>query len=211
MLARRLLYEKDKSISFTWFGRGEPHKTQVDVKFKKQKGGTLIRLAHRGIGKGQKWSEIAKTYEMEWLSGLDNLNSVVGIGPDLRITRRPMLGIIIGDYNADIAAKLGIPVEYGTRLSDVVDGMGAQKAGLQNGDVIIAIDGQELTAGSTLTSILGSKHAGDIVEVTFYRGQDKMTTRMTLSGRPIPPIPSSSLELSKQKIFLPIHFRLEKV
>ena len=63
-------------------------------------------------------------------------------------------GYIIGDFNADIATKLGVPVEYGTRLSDVVDGMGAQKAGLQKNDVIIAIDGHELTIGTTLGSVV---------------------------------------------------------
>ena len=55
-----LQLEKDKSVSFTWLGRGEPHKTRVDVTLKKQKGGTLVKLSHREIGKGQKWAEIAK-------------------------------------------------------------------------------------------------------------------------------------------------------
>ena len=203
-----LKLEKDKSVSFTWLGRGEPHKTRVEVALKKQKGGTLIILAHREIGKGKKWVAIGENYEKEWQSALENLASVLENGPDLRITRRPMLGIIVADYNADIAAKLGVPVEYGTRLSDVVDGMGAQKAGLQNDDVIISIDGHELTTATPFASTMASKHAGDVVDVTFYRGRDKKTAKMTLSGRPIPPIPSSSLELSKQ--VEPIYHQFEK-
>jgi uncharacterized protein YndB with AHSA1/START domain len=120
-----LQLEKDKSVSFTWLGRGESHKTRVEVKLKKQKGGTLLKLAHHGIGKGKKWVSIGETYEKEWESALENLASVLENGPDLRITRRPMLGIIVADYNAEISTKLGVPVEYGTRLSDVFDGMGA--------------------------------------------------------------------------------------
>jgi hypothetical protein len=76
--------------------------------------------------------------------------------------------------------------------------MGAQKAGLQKDDVITAIDGHELTTGATLTSIMSSKHAGDVVDVSFYRGPKKKTTKMNLSGRPIPAIPDSGLELSRQ-------------
>jgi hypothetical protein len=119
-----------------------------------------------------------------------------------------MLGIILDDYNAEIAAKLGVPVNYGTRLSDVVDGMGAQKAGLQKDDVIITVDGHELTSGTTLTSVMASKHAGDVVELVFFRGPDKKNAKMTLSGRPIPPIPTSGLELSRQ--VEPIYQQFEK-
>jgi uncharacterized protein YndB with AHSA1/START domain len=193
-----LQLEKDKSVSFTWLGRGEPHKTRVDVTLKKQKSGTLVKLAHREIGTGQIWDEIAKGYEREWQSALENLASVVGSGPDLRITRRPMLGIYLSDYDAAIAAKLGVPVEFGSRLDGVIDGMGAQKAGLQKDDVITAIDAHELVSGTTLASVMDSKHAGDIVDVTFYRGPDKKSVKMTLSGRLIPHIPASSMELSEQ-------------
>lgn len=190
--------QKDKLVSFTWFGRGEPHKTQVDVVLKKQMDGTLIKLYHREIGKGQKWAEIAKVYEIQWQSALENLASVLENGSDLRITRRPMIGVIIDDFNAEIATKLGIPVDYGTRLSDVIDGMGAQRAGLQKDDVITSVDSHELTTGTALTSYMASKHAGDVVDLIYYRKSEKRTAKMTLSGRSIPPIPKSGLELSIQ-------------
>ena len=152
-----LQLEKDKSVSFSWFGKGEPHKTRVDVTLKKKKGGTWVKLAHREIGTGQKWAEIAKVYEIEWQSGLENLASVLETGADLRITRRPMLGIYLADFNAEIAARLGVPVDFGSRLDGVLDGMGAQKAGLQKDDVIIGIDGHELMAGSIFGLDLGCK------------------------------------------------------
>ncbi len=203
-----LLLETDKLVSFTWHGKDEPHKTRVDVTLKNKRGGTLVKLSHREIGKGQKWAEIAKVYEIQWRSAFENLASVLENGADLRITRRPMLGIILDDFNPEIAARLGVPVEIGTRLSDLVDGMGAQKAGLQKDDVITAIDGHELTTGTTLTAVMSSKHAGDVVDVSFYRGPDKKTTKMTLSGRPIPTIPASGLELSRQ--VEPIYQQFEK-
>jgi hypothetical protein len=203
-----LQLEKDKSVSFTWFGRGEPHKTRVDITLQSQKGGTKLKLNHREIGKGQKWAEIAKVYEIQWRSSFENLASVLENGADLRITRRPMIGIIIDDYNAEIAAKLNVPVDYGTRLSDVIEGMGAQKAGLLKDDVLIAVDGHELTTGMTLTSVMSSKHAGDVVKLVFYRGPEKHTTEMTLSGRPMPPIPTSGLDLSKQ--VEPVYQQFEK-
>lgn len=190
--------EHDKFMSFTWLGRNEPHQTQVDVSLKKQKEGTLVKLAHRGIGKGKKWDTIKEAYEKEWRSSLDNLASVLETGVDLRIARRPMLGVNIGEFNAEIAAQLCIPVEYGVRLEDTVEGMGARLAGLQKDDVIVAMDEKELAEGFSLLSILSSKHAGDEVEVIFYRGQQKKTAKMTLSGRTIPPMPASVAELAKK-------------
>ena len=193
-----LKLEKDKFVSFTWFGRVEPRQTRVEVSLKKQAGGTLVKLAHRGVGKSQKWVEIGENYEVQWRSALENLASVLENGPDLRIIRRPMLGIYIGEFNSNIAADLCVPVEFGMRLEGVVDGMGAQKVGLQKDDVIVAMDQHDLSAGASLTSIISTKHAGDVIDVTFYRGAEKKSVKMTLSGRPIPAIPTSSIELAKQ-------------
>ncbi len=118
-------------------------------------------------------------------------------GEDLRITTRPMLGITPDEFNAGIAEKLGVPVVEGLRLGGIVEGLGAQKAGLKADDVIVAIDGQEIT-GASFAKFIQNKKAGDIVKVSFYRCAEKKTTKMTLSSRPIPPIPASGLELSKQ-------------
>ena len=192
-----LKLDEDKFVSFTWFGRGEPGLTQVDVSLKKQKDGTLVKLVHRGMGKSQKWTDISAGYAKEWGNALENLASVLEKGPDLRITNRPMLGIFVGEYNAKIAGKLGVPLEQGMRLDGVIDGMGAQKSGLQKDDVIIGMDGTEIT-GTTFAAFIETKRAGEVVEVTFYRGPEKKTTQMKLSGRPIPAIPGSAVELSQE-------------
>jgi uncharacterized protein YndB with AHSA1/START domain len=202
-----LVIEKDKSVSFSWFGREEPHATRVDVTLKNQKGGTLVRLIHRKIGKNQKWNEIGAEYEKQWAKGLENLASVLENGPDLRITNRPMLGIYTDIFNAGVAEKLSIPIKEGLRLGGVVEGLGAQKAGLQADDVIVEMNGQNITGAATFASFIGNKLAGEIIEVTFYRCAEKITVKMTLSGRPIPPIPASGIELSKQ--IEPTYIRFE--
>jgi len=193
-----LKLKQNELVSFSWFGRGEPHATQVDVALKKKKAGTLIKLSHRKLGKNSKWEEIAKGYKKEWTKGLENLTSVLENGPDLRITARPMLGIFTDQFDAGIAEKLGVPITQGLRLSGVVEGLGAQKAGLIADDVITGMDGHEITGAATFGLYMKDKKAGNKVEVTFYRGTEKKTTTMKLSGRPIPPIPLSGPELSNQ-------------
>src|SRR5512135_2066797 len=76
--------EPGKSVSFTWLGRGEPHTTRVDIKLRKARGGTRIKLTHRGMGKSKKWDEISSVYTKEWQNSFENLASVLESGPDLR-------------------------------------------------------------------------------------------------------------------------------
>jgi uncharacterized protein YndB with AHSA1/START domain len=193
-----LQLEKDEVISFSWHGRGEPHPTNVYIRLKKKKSGTLLKLTHRKLGNSSKWLDIGKEYEKEWKKSLENLASVLENGADLRITTRPMLGITTDLFNAGVAEKLGVPVVEGLRISGVVDGLGAQKAGLIADDIIVGLDGQEITGAVSFASFIQGKKAGDKVKVSYYRCAEKKTTTMTLSGRPIPTIPNSGLELSKQ-------------
>ena len=94
-----------------------------------------------------------------------------------------MLGILLNDFNPEIAQKMGLPITEGIRLSGVVEGMGAQKAGLQADDVMVRIGKFETKDFGTLGYILGAYKAGDLVEVEFYRDAEKQTLQMKLSGR----------------------------
>lgn len=61
----------------------------------------------------------------------------------------------------------------------------AGKAGLRQYDVIVALDGQEITTGAQLRKYLTlSRKPGDTVEVTYYRDGFKKTTKVTLAAQP---------------------------
>lgn len=187
---------ENKKISFTWFGRGEPYQTNVEIIIKEKDGGTQFNLVHSGIGTSPKWETVISEYKKGWNNGLENLISVLETGPDLRIVRRPMLGIMVNDFNEEIAEKLGIPITEGIRIDNPIAGMGAELAGLIKDDVIIGMGGGRVTNFSSLSNILNGFHAGDVVSVEFYRGAQKQSVEMTLSGRQIPEIPSTGKEMS---------------
>jgi hypothetical protein len=155
-------------------------------------------MAHR-VPEGDDWARIAQGFKAEWDSTLENLKSVLETGIDQRIARRPMLGILPGDFTPEQAAHLGVPVKDGFRLDGVVDGMGAQNAGLQKDDVIVEIDGKPV--GNDFTTFLraiGGKKGGDGVSVTFYRGAHKQSVQMELSKRPMPEVLFDPAELARQ-------------
>jgi membrane-associated protease RseP (regulator of RpoE activity) len=109
-----------------------------------------------------------------------------------------MLGIVGGDeLDTKIAAELGVPVGEGIRLDGLVEGMGAQAAGLQKDDVIVHLGGQPITGWQTLLATLGTHQAGDKVQVSFYRGPNQHTVTLELSRRPMPDVPPTAKALAE--------------
>jgi uncharacterized protein YndB with AHSA1/START domain len=192
-----LVLKETREIVFTWFGRGEPRETRVSVKIKAQKGGALLKLEHLRIGRGKTWTPLAGEFQKEWEKSLDNLVSVLETGEDLRLTQRPLMGIIVSDFNAEIARQIGVPVSKGIRLDAVVEGMGAAASGLLPGDVIVGLGGVDTPDGASMHNALQVHRAGDRVDVTFYRGSEKQKTSMQLSRRPLPELPTTLAGLAE--------------
>jgi uncharacterized protein YndB with AHSA1/START domain len=188
--------EEGKKIAFSWFGRGEPSPTQVQVNFTPQGEDTLVALTHSGMGTGEEWSQSTVEIEKGWENSLKNLVSVLETGEDHRFVMRPMLGILVNDFNAKIAEQLGVPVNEGIRLSGTVEGMKARDAGLQADDVIVKMAGVSIIGSESLKKALSGHRAGDEIEVVFYRGGKKKKVMMELSKRPLPEIPPSTKELA---------------
>jgi S1-C subfamily serine protease len=98
------------------------------------------------------------------------------------------LGVSLQDLTPAIASSLGLSVEQGVLIGAVDPNSGAASAGLrgmsadQVGDVITAIDGQEVTSFEELAAYLDTKNPGDSVELTVIRDQQEMTVAVTLDA-----------------------------
>jgi hypothetical protein len=109
-----------------------------------------------------------------------------------------MLGILV-DFMDDVVAKrLGLLENKGIRLGDVLDGMGAQAAGLQKDDVIVRIGEVDINSGQDLPKAIDGKYTGDTITVGFYRDGELQSVDMTLSGRWIPDVPASAVEFAAE-------------
>jgi len=189
--------EPSEKIMFTWNGRGEPAETRVVVRITPQTEDCLVTLEHCDIGSDSAWVTASQSIQTGWITGLENLKSILETGRDLRFIRRPMLGIGIGEFDESIASKLGIPVKEGIRLDNVIEGMGPRLAGMQKDDVMVSLGGHVTNDWTSLTEALQSHHAGDKIEVVFYRGQEKKLVAMELSHRQLPALASSPKLLSE--------------
>ena len=186
---------QNRAVCFTWQGRGEPRPTRVHVAIEPRDQGAAIVLEHSGIGQGPEWGDKAEEFDRAWRRSLANLDSVLTSGEDLRVTRRPMLGVLLAGFDSADAARLGVPVAEGVRLSGVVPELGAAAAGLTQDDVIVAIDDRPTPDVVALRSAIQPRQVGDTVQVTFYRGGARQNVPMTLAGRKLPDIPHTAPEL----------------
>ncbi len=89
--------------------------------------------------------------------------------------QRGILGINGGTLDSRFANQLGINEVGGVYVSAVEKGSGADKGGIQEGDIIKELDGYDIGKFSDLAGYLGSKRPNDIVDVTVLRdGRQKI-------------------------------------
>jgi len=126
---------------------------------------------------------------------VDTIKAVLSDYSKYGRVRRPSLGIASLAIGPDLAEQIGLPADYGVLVQKVVPGGAAERAGLLGGtqqaylgntpiylggDLIVAIDGDQVTSPQDVSEIMDRHQAGDSVTVTFYRGPRKMTVKLTL-------------------------------
>ena len=97
---------------------------------------------------------------------------------------QPFLGVDLDDVTPASAAQESLPVQRGALLTRVLAGYPAANGGLRPGDIIVAVQGQEVKDATQLIVLIRRHRAGDTVQVTYYRGQEKQTVALTLASRP---------------------------
>jgi S1-C subfamily serine protease len=90
---------------------------------------------------------------------------------------------------------MGLAADAGVLIQKVIPGGAADRAGLRGGteqayvgntpimlggDLIVAIDGQQVTDPQDISSIMDKHQAGDTISITVLRGRRQMTVKLTL-------------------------------
>ena len=97
---------------------------------------------------------------------------------------RAYLGVGTVDVTPSIAKNFNLPVDKGIAVTVVGRGTPAEAAGLRQNDVIVKIDGEDVTNNGSLLAILAKHRTGDTVTLEFYRGSALQTLDVELDSRP---------------------------
>ena len=114
---------------------------------------------------------------------------VVANGATTRTTRRLLAGIVsakIREIPVAGGAALGVVLNSKSKsleVAEVNDKGGAKEAGLQPGDVIIAIDSKRVSKPEEISTALLKNKAGSSVKLSFRRKGGEMTAEVRLSAR----------------------------
>jgi len=97
---------------------------------------------------------------------------------------RGWLGVTIQDLDQALAESFGLDGPKGALVADVMEGGPAAGAGLRQGDVILAYDGERLQRSSELPPLVGGTRPGNEVELKILRGGERRTIEVTIGEFP---------------------------
>ena len=97
---------------------------------------------------------------------------------------RGYLGVRIQPMNDDLAEALGIAANRGEFIQSVQPGEPAEVAGLQAGDVVLRVDGKDVTPDQTLSFIVANIEPGRRINLEIVRDGDRRTLPVTVGRRP---------------------------
>ncbi|GLT02660.1 serine protease [Sphingobium jiangsuense] len=98
--------------------------------------------------------------------------------------RRGYLGVQISPLSEDMADSLGLAKNRGEFVQGVEPGEGAEKAGIRPGDVIVRVNGREVTPDETLSLLVSNLPIGSRVPIELIRNGKRMSVTAVVGERP---------------------------
>jgi len=114
------------------------------------------------------------------------INDAMRIVADLKmygyVIGRPYLGIYSDDLTVTMASYYNLPV--GVYVSGVIEDGAADRAGIEQGDIICEMNGERCQTQTELSAIMKNYSAGDTVTVQIYRGGKYKELSLTFDEKP---------------------------
>ncbi|WP_374509857.1 DegQ family serine endoprotease [Niveibacterium sp.] len=98
--------------------------------------------------------------------------------------QRGRLGVLIQGMDDDLAQTFGLDKAKGALVSQVEPDGPAAKAGLESGDVILAVNGQDVKDSTDLPRVIGDLKPGDKVKLQVWRNKASREFTATLAEMP---------------------------
>jgi serine protease Do len=99
--------------------------------------------------------------------------------------RRGYLGVSPGDLTDELKDAMGLGADVeGALINQVLAGTPAEDAGLENGDVVLQVNGRPVEDARELTRIIGAIAPNETVRLRILRDERERTIRVTLAERP---------------------------
>ena len=112
------------------------------------------------------------------------VNMAKDIAPQLQEkghVTRGWFGVSIQEMTPELAKSFGLKDKKGALVAEVVTGSPAEKAGIQQGDVIMEFDGKEVADSQELPRMVASTPVGKSVNVKLWRNGKALDQQVKIS------------------------------
>jgi len=96
--------------------------------------------------------------------------------------RRGFLGVQIRDVDAVYAKAAGLDKAKGVWVESVTKDAAGDKAGVEDGDIVLSVDGKEVNTVQALQTAIASKHPGEVVALQIWRNKKEISKKVTLGS-----------------------------
>lgn len=96
--------------------------------------------------------------------------------------QRGQLGVVIQEVSYDLAKSFGLDKASGALIAKIMPNSAAQQAGLQVGDIVRKVNGEEVRASSDLPVMVGSIMPGKEVTLSIWRGGKQTDVKVKLGS-----------------------------
>jgi S1-C subfamily serine protease len=100
---------------------------------------------------------------------------------------RPWLGVSVQDLTPEMAEQFQVKEKEGVVVAQVHQGTGAEKAGLDSGDIIKSVDDKAIKNINELVKEIQKKNVGQKVKLSVVRDGKAMTIEVTTTAMPDKP------------------------
>jgi S1-C subfamily serine protease len=99
------------------------------------------------------------------------------------VVRRGRLGVFIQDLTPDLAQAMGFAESTGALVTRVLPDTPAEAAGLEAGDLIVAVNSEPVDSSRHLRNMIGAMDPGDTVTIAYIRAGERRTARAKLASQ----------------------------
>lgn len=111
--------------------------------------------------------------------------------------KRGFVGVSFRELNSATAKELGVNQINGLYVNEIVEGGGAQAAGLKRGDVISKVEGFRIMNSSDLQERVGRLRPGDKVQLSYFRDGSERSAMVILKPESTVKIASNNVEANE--------------
>ena len=143
-------------------------------------GGPLVNLRGELVGiNSQIYTRTGGNQGIGFAIPVNTVRNVTGQLIESGSVRRGRLGVYFSPVSEALARAFDLP-RGAAQVGQVLEGTAADEAGLQEGDIIIALDGRQLRDYRDLSQTILNRQPGEEIELTIIRNEEEETVAVTL-------------------------------